>query len=82
MENINFTHYGRFGLCPVIFADLESGAPYIEARYWWLEPFFTLNEFFMSIWFDMQIAKDPAYEPMFPLLVKGELQSPITRKAK
>ena len=79
MEKVTFTHYGKFGLCPVLFANIDSEAPVVDPRYWWLEPFLLLNEFFMGLYFELRMRKDPSYEPMFPLLVKGELAKPIVR---
>lgn len=74
-QTIEFTHYGYFGICPVMFADLESGAPHIEPRFklgWLMD----ISESLIGLYFNFRINRDPGYEPMFPLLVKGEFKTP------
>ena len=74
---VEFTHRGWFGLCPIIISDLDSGSPIIEARWACLDWFLTVNEFIQDKRIDFMMALDDNFEPSFSILVSGELDNPI-----
>ncbi|MBK5646324.1 MAG: hypothetical protein I4N51_03880 [Acinetobacter sp.] len=82
MEEVEFTHYGWFGFCPAIFAEIESGAPFIEPRWkilnWWM----TVREVCIQIYLNIRSSLDDDFEPMFPLRISGEFSKPIVREFK
>jgi hypothetical protein len=41
---VTYTHYGWFGFCPVKIGGLDTPAPLVAPRWWWLEPVFWLAE--------------------------------------
>lgn len=70
---VTFTHKGWFMTCPIKIAEPFSETPCLAARWWWLEPWFTLNEGFQqALIFAMELL-DEDYEPSFMFSVTGEL---------
>lgn len=74
---VEFTHYGWFGLCPVIFAGIESGEPFIEPRFEFLRFLFVFSEFLIESYLNLRCAMNPEFEPMLPIVVSGELDRKI-----
>lgn len=72
---VNFTHYGWFGFCPVLLAELETGCPVIEPR-WKLLPVMVASEVCVSIYMNIRRNLDPNYTPLFPILVMGKFKNP------
>ncbi|WP_032059246.1 hypothetical protein [Acinetobacter baumannii] len=72
---VEFTHYGWVGICPVMFSELESGSPIIEPRFKlvWL---MMLSEFLIDLYINFKVQRDAEYEPMYPMLIKGEYKKP------
>ena len=72
---VEFTHYGWFGICPVMFSELDSGEPIIEPRFklGWL---MALSEYLIDLYIDYKMRRDVEYEPLYPLLVKGQFKVP------
>lgn len=70
------THKGWFGICPVYFADLGSGAPLVMERHWLLQPLMMASELFFATVFMLAILLDKDFSPEWPLVVTGELDPP------
>lgn len=68
-----FTHKGWFWICPIFIGVNAEGFADVEARYSWLEPLFSLCEYFegFRIWLTSVI--NPDYEPTFMFRLTGEL---------
>lgn len=68
---MNITHKGWFFLCPVLLADVETDAPYMETRRfipdWWLTVNLEVVDFFLFI------ADMMGCEPMYPILITGKI---------
>jgi hypothetical protein len=78
----DLTHKGWFGICPVYFGGLHTGAPLIVERHVLLLPLMVLSEVMFSIAFKCKGLIDPDYEPEWPLRVTGELAQPIKAPGK
>lgn len=72
-----FTHTGWLGLCPVHVADPYGGAPALKARAAWLEWWLDLNEVALGAAGFVISLINPAFEPLWPIRITGELASPI-----
>lgn len=69
-----FTHKGWFWFCPIYMTDPETTFPMsVETRSEWMEPLFTVAEYFerARIWLTAQIVDD--YEPTFMFKVTGRI---------
>lgn len=69
-----WTHYGWFGFCPVKIADLDTDAPTLEARWWWLEWLFDMQEDIQGIAISLCSLVNPDYEPMWKIRVSREIE--------
>jgi hypothetical protein len=74
MINERYSHYGWFFMCPVYIGNLESEAPFVDARLRCLEWWHDVNLFIFGICVLIMEAINPEYEPMFPLRLTGEIQ--------
>ncbi len=72
---VHFTHYGWFGFCPVLLAELDSGQPIIEPR-WKLLPIMIASEFCTAIYMNIRRNLDHRYTPVFPICVTGKFKKP------
>lgn len=77
MEKVEFTHYGWFGLCPVILANIDTDCPTIEARWAFLDWFFTFSEFLQNTYIDLRTKIDAGYEPYFSITVSGKFKETV-----
>lgn len=69
-----YTHYGRmFGLVPVYIGDPEGDCPRVCVRNWWPEWMLDIGEAIFGLCVVFKSALDPAYEPMFPIVLTGEI---------
>ena len=75
VQEVKFTHYGWFGICPVMLADLESGSPVIHER-WKLLPLMVCSEVLMALYMNNRKYFDKDYEALFPIKVIGEFKKP------
>lgn len=69
-----FTHYGWFAGCPVYLGNLASESPLMVERNWvpsWWFAFVT-EAFGFAIF--LRTLMDDDYEPMWPMLVTGEIE--------
>lgn len=73
-EMDGYTHKGWFCLCPIYIANLETGEPTLEARRWVPEWWFTCNEIAFGLVVQVTMTFKPDFEPLFPILVTGELK--------
>lgn len=70
----DFTHYGlMFGFVPVYIGDPESEAPRVCVRNWWPEWLLDAAQALFDVCVAMKTAADPFYEPMFPMVLTGEI---------
>lgn len=73
MSELEWTHKGWFGLCPVYIAELDTDEPFIEPRHWLFEPLMFISHYgFVSLIFLISLV-DPEYEPNWPIRITGEL---------
>lgn len=80
IEKVEFTHYGWFGICPVIYADLETEQPRVEPRWDILAFLFIASEFMQHKYMEVRSRLDSDCEPNFVLSVSGEFKSPYVRE--
>jgi len=73
MQSVRFTHKGWFMCCPVKVADPFGEAPVLAARWWWLDPWFIVNEALQGLLINVVSLVDPDYEPMWMIRLTGEL---------
>jgi hypothetical protein len=73
---MTFTHYGWFGFCPVKIGALDTEAPIVVARWWWLEPVFWLAELHESLVIGLRSVFMPDVEPVFALKVGRRITEP------
>lgn len=78
IDRLMFTHKGWFGVCPVYFAGLETGAPLVHPRHRLFTPLMLLSELLFWVGFRVCEAVSPDFEPNWPLKVTGELNPPIS----
>lgn len=78
--NVEFTHKGWFGLCPVYFSDIDSDSPIIEPRHIALEPLMIVSELCYEMTFSVIQMFKPDYLPTFALRITGELAEPIVKE--
>ena len=79
MRTCTYTHKGWFGMCPIYLARIDSpSGPDVDERHWLLTPWMNFNEWLVGAWIFVRSMFDPDYEPMFPMLVTGKLESPVT----
>jgi len=74
----SYTHYGVFGVCPVLIAGVDSDAPTLCPRFGlgWL---FWVSEMLYRCAFALYSALIPDYEPAWCIEVRGELVKPVVR---
>jgi hypothetical protein len=70
---MKFTHKGWFFMCPIYLNPNEGEGMNAEARYAWLEWWFTVQEYIFSAMVFICESINPEYEPMFPFYITGEL---------
>lgn len=71
---IQWTHKGQFGLCPVYLAQIESvRGPIMAPRHWTLVPLLHLSEILYMVYFTLRGVVDMDYEPEWVIKVTGEL---------
>ncbi|MFY4037948.1 hypothetical protein ACOTJL_19560 [Achromobacter xylosoxidans] len=71
----DYTHYGRmFGLVPVYIGDPEGESPRVCVRNWWPEWMLDIGEAIFGLCIAVKSALDPTYEPMFPIVLTGEIE--------
>ena len=80
IEKVEFTHYGWFGIRPVIYSDLDSEQPRVEPRWVFLAFLFIASEFMQHMYMDLRSKIDENYEPQFSLVVSGEFKTPYVRE--
>lgn len=68
----NPTHYGSFLGIPCLIDMSDCDCPAIEARYY-LDIPMAIMEFLFGIYCTTRCCFDPEFEPMFPILIKGQL---------
>lgn len=78
---VTFTHYGWFGLCPIIIAQHDSDMPVFQARYRFTEWLFDFSDWMYERCNDILTFMNPDYEPGYPFTIRGELDPPLTVKA-
>jgi hypothetical protein len=74
MINERYSHYGWFFMCPVYIGNLDSAAPYVDARSTWLEWWHDVNLAIFSVCVMIMEGINPEYEAMFPLYLTGEIK--------
>lgn len=82
IEKVEFTHYGWFGICPAIFAELDSEAPFIEPRWSFLNKWMDFNELIIGFFINLKTRIDVDYEPSFSIVISGEFKNPLVREFK
>lgn len=82
IQEIEFTHYGWFGICPAIYSDLDTEQPRVEPRWRVLAFLFIASEFMQHAYMSLRSKIDDDYEPEFILSVSGEFKKPYVRKFK
>lgn len=65
------THKGWFFLCPIYLNADEGEGMAVEARYWWLEWWLSVNDWIFNVMVFVKQTIDPDYVPMFPFRVTG-----------
>lgn len=78
---MTYTHKGWFGICPVYFSRPESDAPGIDPRHWAFIPLMLTSELLFGLWFTFRGLVSDNYEPQWPMVITGELATPIRRGA-
>lgn len=77
-RTVTYTHKGWFLLCPVYLANLESAGPDVLPRIDFLTWLLYLSEVLYGLLVEAICFVRPDYEPMFPLMVTGQLKNPLT----
>lgn len=77
-STVTFTHYGWFGLCPIIIANPDGDLPVFQARYRFTEWLFDFSDWMYQRCNDFMVLIDSDYEPGYPFTIKGELNPPQT----
>jgi len=70
---MKYTHKGWFFLCPIYLNAEDGDGMDVEARFEWLEWWFTVNEIIFGGVVYVMILIDDEYEPLFPFKVTGEI---------
>lgn len=80
-STVTYTHKGWFGVCPVYLADIDNygGGPTVDARHGTLEWLMDLSEAVFGSYFHIRTTFDAEYQPMWPIVVTGELVKPVVR---
>lgn len=73
---MEYTHKGWFFMCPVYLNADDGEGMYVDARWWWLDWWFSVNNAIFAALVYIKTAINPDYEPMFPFRVTGELNPP------
>lgn len=73
---VSYTHKGWMGLCPVYLADPYGPNPRVDARHAWLEWLHDLSLGIFRFLMQIRLRQDPNYEPLWPLVLTGELNPP------
>jgi hypothetical protein len=71
---MKYTHKGWFFLCPIYLNANDGEGMAVEARYEWLEWWFTVNHWIFDAMVFLIELVNPEYEPMFPFRVTGEVR--------
>jgi len=72
---MKYTHKGWFFLCPIYLNADDGEGMAVEARYEWLEPWFTVNYWIFDAMVFLMTLINPEYEPEFPFHVTGEVKN-------
>lgn len=75
MTDIEYTHKGWFGVCPVFLAEIDSDGPIMDPRHWSLVPLFWFSEILMAFVVFCTSAMNPEWEPVWPIRITGEIGS-------
>jgi len=71
---MKYTHKGWFFLCPIYLNADDEEEMAVEARYEWLEWWFTVNLWIFGTLVLLIELVNPEYEPEFPFIVTGEVK--------
>lgn len=80
-QEIIYTHKGWFGMCPVYLAGVETDCPDLDVRHWSLAWLLTMSVWMLGSMIWIRTAMDPLYDPEFPIVITGELPTPVVRHA-
>lgn len=78
-NTVIYTHKGWFGICPVFLAGIDNNCPNVDPRHWSLGWLMDLSEVVFGSYIYLRTMFDPAFEPMWPLVITDELAKPIIR---
>ncbi|MBK6742509.1 MAG: hypothetical protein IPG66_05825 [Hydrogenophilales bacterium] len=70
-----YTHKGWFGICPVWLADIDTDCPAVWPRYG-LQFLLGASELLYGGMIWLLTAMNPDAEPLFPIVITGELRRP------
>lgn len=76
-KTIKCTHYGMFGICPVMYAEIESESPYVIERSFLYKPLLWISDVLFDMYFTVQSWVDPESQQPFKMRVDGEFKEPI-----
>lgn len=82
MQTITFTHYGWFGICPILIADPDNATPTFRPRYNYTEWLFDFSDWMFDRCNDIMELINPDHEPGFPYTVKGKLDIPVVEQVE
>lgn len=71
---LEYTHIGWIGLCPVYIGDLDKEGPCVKVRYPWLEYWLDFNDWLIGFAIWCYSAMNPDWEPMFPIRITGKIK--------
>lgn len=72
---IQFTHKGFLFGVPIYMANLDSDAPIIIGRWFWCDWALEIMEALFGMFCFIMCWINPYFEPMYPLLITGELDN-------
>jgi hypothetical protein len=70
---MQYTHKGWFFLCPIYLNADDGEGMAVEAKYEWLEWWFTVQMVIFDFMVEVIMTFNPDYEPVFPFRVTGKL---------
>lgn len=74
MSDFVATHYGWFGVAPVLVDMRNPDAPGLSARWWWAEPLLTVSEWMQGAVIAVLSAIDDNYEPSWMIKLSGRIE--------
>lgn len=78
MASVTFTHYGWFGLCPILISGHDTDLPTFQPRYDYTDWLFDFSDWMFDRCNDILSWLNEDYEPGFPYRISGKLETPIT----